>query len=227
MNTNIIINGRTTSAALLVGCILAATSAFAQDQTGSSEMPKPRVKAVSCDEVDWQGAWDRELLSRFPNMAQGCHEVVVRDGQKWIRFAADFVRRNNDGSIVSDFKSPRDRSIGTLTLQPAPGQRVLLDGREYSFSELKQGQSLNFYVPEGTLAFATAPEAPSEQLAQVVVEEPTRLAEVDRSAQRETPQPSRLPSTAGPLPFFAAGSLAFLMGGLGLAIRRRIGGANS
>ncbi len=144
------------------------------------------------------------------------------DGTKWIRFEADFLRINDDGSIVSDFQSPRNRSIGNLTLQPAPDQRVLLDGKKYRFSELKQGQQLNFYVPEGTLNFASEPAAPSQRVAKVVeVEEPTRMAEVDETTTRT--QPRRLPSTAGPLPLIATGGLVFLAGGLGLGIRRWFG----
>lgn len=221
METKHICTGKTGTAALLIGCMFAATSAFAQEGTASGDMPKPKEQKASCDVVDWQTDWDQELLSRFPNMEQGCHEVVVVDGRKWIRFEADFVRRNSNGSIVSDFQSPRDRSIGKLTLMPAPDQRVLLDGREYRFSELRQGQSLNFYVPEGSLVFATRPDAPPERVAEVIEVEPVRLAAVDET--RTTQQPDRLPQTAGPLPLVATGGVFFLMAGLGLGIRRWFG----
>lgn len=217
METKHICTGKTGTAAVLIGCMFAATSAFAQ----KSEMPNPQYQKASCDVVNWQTGWDQDLLSRFPNMKQGCHEVVVVDGKKWIRFEADFVRINNDGSIVSDFQSPRDRSIGELTLMPAPEQRVLLDGREYRFSELRQGQSLNFYVPEGSFVFATKPDAPAGRVAEVIEEEPVRMAEVDET--RTTQQPDRLPQTAGPLPLVATGGVFFLMAGLGLGIRRWFG----
>lgn len=214
--------GKTGAAVLLIGCMFAATSTFAQERTGSGDMPKPKTQTASCDVVDWQTAWDRELLERLPRMEDGCHEVVIVDGAKWIRFEADFVRINNDGSIVSDFQSPRNRSIGNLTLMPAPDQRVLLDGRETKFSDLRQGQRLNFYVPEGTLNFASTPTAPPQRVAKVVeVKEPARLAEVDKTTTRT--QPKRLPSTAGPLPLIATGGLVFLAGGLGLGIRRWFG----
>lgn len=214
--------GKAGAAVLLIGCMFAATSTIAQERTSSGDMPKPKTQKASCDVVDWQTGWDRELLARLPNMEDGCHEVVVVDGTKWIRFEADFVRINDDGSIVSDFQSPRDRSIGNLTLMPAPEQRVLLDGKEYRFSELRQGQSLNFYVPEGTFNFASTPTAPPQRVAKVVeVKEPTRLAEVDKTTKRT--QPKRLPTTAGPLPLIATGGLVFLMGGLGLGIRRWFG----
>jgi hypothetical protein len=214
--------GKRGAAVLLIGCMFAATSSFAQERTGSGDMPKPKTQKASCDVVNWQTGWDRELLERMPNMEDGCHEVVVVDGTKWIRFEADFLRMNNDGSIVSDFKSPRNRSIGNLTLMPSEDQRVLLDGKKFRFSELKQGQKLNFYVPEGTLNFASTPEAPPKRVAKVVeVKEPTRLAEVDKTTTRE--QPKRLPSTAGPLPLIATGGFVFLLGGLGLGIRRWFG----
>ncbi len=214
--------GKTGAAVLLIGCMFAATSTFAQERTGSGDMPKPKTQTAECDVVNWQTGWDREVLERLPRMEDGCHEVVIVDGTKWIRFEADFVRINDDGSIVSDFQSPRDRSIGNLTLMPAPDQRVLLDGRETRFSDLRQGQRLNFYVPEGTLNFASAPAAPPQRVAKVVeVKEPARLAEADRTTTRT--QPKRLPSTAGPLPLIATGGLVFLMGGLGLGIRRWFG----
>lgn len=218
MFTKIIEIGKTSTALMLLGGMLGASMAFAQ-------MPDPETERVSCNDVNWRTGWDVELLSQFPRIADGCHEVVVQDGIKWIRFEADFVRMNRDGSIVSTFKNPRGRSIGNLTLMPAEGQRVMLSGQSTSFADLLPGQELNFYVPEGTFAFATEPAAPPEQVAQVVVvEEPTRLAQVE---PRETAQPERLPRTAGPLPLVALGALLSLMAGIGVGIRRRQSGAEN
>lgn len=217
MVTKIIEIGKTSTALVLLGCMLGASMAFAQ-------MPDPETERVSCNEVNWRTGWDVELLSHFPRIADGCHEVVVRDGIKWIRFEADFVRLNRDGSVVSTFKNPRGRSIGNLTLMPAEGQRVMLSGRSTSFSDLLPGQELNFYVPEGTFAFASEPAAPRGQVARVVAveEEPTRLAQVEPRTTTAQ-QPTRLPRTAGPLPLVALGALLSLMAGIGVGIRRRLG----
>jgi hypothetical protein len=111
-----------------------------------------------------------------------------------------------------------------LNLMPAQGQRVSIDGRPYRFSDLKRGQQLNLYVPEGMYALALEPGAPPEQLAQIVAPSAQRvqLAQADRApAPAATATAQRLPSTAGPLPFLVLGGLASLLAGLGLSIRRR------
>lgn len=206
-----------TSAAVLLGLTWTG-SAIAQELT--SNMPGPETDRVSCEEVDWH----RDILRDYPWVANACHEAVVVDGEKWARFEAEFQNYNNqDGTIVSNFRNDRGRSLGSVSLKPGPDQRVLLDGNPTRFSDLRRGQVLNFYVPEGMYAFTTAPGAPENQQVQIVQPEEEQPArEMARAERRDTTErPSTLPATAGPLPIIALGGLLSLLGGATLTMRRR------
>ena len=227
-----------TSAALLLGLawtgnLLAQDRTLTQDRTTAQEraltMPAPGTDRVSCTEVDWH----RDMLRDYPWVADACHEAIVVDGKKWARFEAEFQQLNRDGTIDSNFKNDRGRSLGSVSLQPASDQRVLLDGRSTRFSELRRGQVLNFYVPDGEYTFTTEPGAPATEQVQIVQrrddqrrdEQPAReLAQAERTTTRRQ---DTLPATAGPLPILALGGLLSLLGGITLTIRRRLTRTNA
>lgn len=224
MKTNLTLRTkRTALAAALLGC-MAASSVSAQDQQLDTQNLAPTsIGAAGCADVDW----NRELLERYPRLAEGCQEVVISEGAKWARFEADFVGADRDGSVRLDFRDRQGRSMEELTLMPTTAQRVLIDGREVRFSQLTRGQLLNVYVPEGMFAVAVEPGATPEQLAEIV-SPATLLAQADTPEPRaDTPEPRaapvvrQLPSTAGPLPFVMLAGIVSLLGGLGLTITRR------
>ena len=205
------------SVALLLGMVWTG-SLVAQDR--ASSMPSPESDRVSCSEIDWH----RDMLRDYPWVAEACHEAVVVDGKKWARFEAEFQRLNRDGTIESEFKNDRGRSLGSVSLQPGPDQRVQLDGRATRFSDLRRGQVLNFYAPEGEFSFTTEPGA-SDQIQIARQRDDQRrddrqLGQADeRRADRD--RQDRLPATAGPLPIIALGGLLSLLGGFTLTMRRR------
>ena len=205
-----------TSAALLLGLAWTGSSLA---QEAAPAMPAPELDRVSCTEVDWH----QNMLRDYPWVANGCHEAIVVDGQKWARFEAVFQQLNRDGTITSNFRNDRGRSLGEVKLRPSPDQRVLLDGRPTRFSDLRRGQILNFYAPEGMYAFATEPGAPPAEVVQIVEPQPTTQAPVQMAQAQPTtsPRPTTLPATAGPLPIIALGGLLSLLGGITLTMRRR------
>ena len=218
METKMSSMGEVRLAATLIGIICASTAGAQQlDTRGLAE---PAVQSATCAEVEWA----QDLLEQYPRIAEGCQEVVVSEGVKWARFDAEYVRRSQD-RVTMNFKDRQGRSMGEITVLPAPEQRVSIEGREYRFSELSRGQQVNIYVPERMFAVAVEPGVPAELLAQIVPAPVTQAEPAELLAQAE-PAPTRitaqrLPDTAGPLPWLLLGGLASLLGGLGLAIRRR------
>jgi hypothetical protein len=205
----------------LIGVIYAGGVA-AQERLDTRDLGRPQVQTATCAEVDW----DRALLESYPRIADACHEVVISEGVKWARFEAALQSSNRDGTVTLDFKDRQNRSIGDVTLLPAAAQRVSIEGREYRFSELMRGQSLNLYVPEGMFAVAVEPGAPPEQLAQIVTQPRQQLAQAQPAPARTTVA-QRLPDTAGPLPLIGAAGFMALLAGIGLTIRRRFFSARS
>lgn len=214
---------QTTIAALFFAGLIGSSTLAAQDALNRSELPRPSEDLTSCQDVDW----NETLMTRYPWVMDSCQEVINVDGQNWARFEAEFEGMNRDGTFDVDFLNRRGRSLGVVSLRPGADQTVLLDNREYAFSQLLDNQKLNFYVPEGAYGFAVEPGAAPEELVTVVeprtpAAEPVRLAQAEpRPARRET----TLPATAGPLPLFALGGLFAMLGGLGMTMRRRSAGS--
>lgn len=213
------ING--TGAALLLAGFLWTHGAIGQGLK-PGDIPAPHLDRASCEEVNWH----RDLLGSYPWVTEACHEVIVVDGQKWARFQGVFQRMNRDGSMTSEFRNRQGRARGSIELMPGPDQRVTLDGRPYRFSELRPGQTLDFYVPEGMYAFSIAPGASPAQLVKVVqapVEPRSQPAPVQLADVQQQPYatPSRLPGTASPLPLVGLTGALSLLVGFGLGLRRR------
>lgn len=218
MNTN---NRHPIRLPMLILGLACAGGVAAQSQLDTRELAKPAVRTISCGQVDID--WNLELLNQFPSIPGACHEVVTNDGQKWARFEADFVRINADGSVTSDFIGPRGRPMGRYTLIPFAGQQVTLDGRKYPFTALRPNQRINLYVPEGAAGLASEPIASTQPITRIAryEEVPAPSIQLAQAPPRQPYVADRLPSTAGPLPWFALGGALSLLGALGLRVGRR------
>lgn len=197
---------------LLLSGLAFSVAASAQDSFNEENLDDPEVHAASCRAVDW----NRRMLAEYPRLSEACHEVITSGGERWARFETELVEVNRNGSVKSNFRNRQGRNMGAITIQPARDQRVDIDGREYRFEELRPGQVLNVYVPEGAYSFAFAPDAPAEQHVRVVEIQPEPYEAPVRMASSRS-----LPSTAGPLPLLLIGGALSLLGGLGFTIRRR------
>lgn len=208
----------------IAAALLAGASIAGAQNADTKTLAKPRVDAASCADIQWQ----KEIVARYPNIAAGCQEVVVSNDMRFARFKGELVHVNGDGSVKMDFKDRDGHSLGKpTTLQPAPSQRAVIEGQRYRFSELREGQELNMYIPETVLGVATEPVVEPESLAKIVDEpvapatqEPTRLAQADPAPAAAAPAP-RLPDTAGWSAILALTGLLALGGSIVLNLRRR------
>lgn len=227
MNT-FINHKQTPLAVLILAGLLGSSTLAAQDSLSQNQLPPPSEDESGCQELDW----NESLLSSYPWVLASCHEVIMVDGQEWARFEAEFEGMNSDGTFDADFQNVRGGSEGAVSLDPGPNQTVMIDGREYAFSELRENQMLNFYVPEGAAEFAIEPDAASNETLLIVdlgtsddrfdrfARSDQQRANSDRDQNRDRDR-STLPATAGPLPMLALGGMFAMLGGLGMTIRRR------
>jgi hypothetical protein len=210
----------------IAAVVLACAGTSGAQNADTKTLAKPQVDAASCADIQWQ----KEILARYPNIATGCQEVMVSNDTRFARFAGELEHVNGDGSVMIDFKDRNGHSLGKSTrLQPAPTQRVLIQGQRYRFSELKEGQQLSMYIPESVLGVATEPVAAPESIAKMVLDEPATPVDVPHETTRlaqATPEPAtaqaaRLPDTAGWSPLLALTGALALGGGIVLTARRR------
>lgn len=210
----------------IAAVVLACAGTSSAQNADTKALAKPQVDAASCADIKWQ----KEILANYPNIAAGCQEVVVTNDTRFARFTGELEHVNGDGSVMIDFKDRDGHSLGRSTrLQPAPTQRVLIEGHRYRFSELTEGQLLSMYIPETVLGVATEPVVAPESMAKMVLDEPGAPADVPHETIRlaqATPesaaaQPARLPDTAGWSPLLALTGVLALGGGIVLMARRR------
>ncbi len=203
-----------------------AAGALAQQPT-SDNFPVARDRPATCEDFKWSD----QMLQEYPRVVDACQEVVTVDGQTFARLNAQFVRVQSDGVVSFTVRDRRERFVDELTMLPAAGQKAFINDRPTEFRNLRTTDAINLYAAEGEYGFSTDPRGPREQRAQVrtVVAQsnaPAPAAPVYESstavAQVDEPAPRMLPQTAGSLPWVALAGMLSLLGGLGLAIQRKL-----
>ena len=205
-----------------------SAGALAQQPT-SDNFPAARDRPATCEDFKWSD----QMLQEYPRVANACQEVVTVDGQTFARFNAQFVRVESDGVVNFTVRDRNESFVDELTIQPAQGQMAYINDRPTEFRNLRTSDAINLYAAEDEYGFATQPRGPREQRAQLrtVAAQPiaatrtpaeplydrtTAVAQVDERA------PRMLPQTAGSLPWVALAGMLSLLGGLGLAIQRKL-----
>ncbi len=102
--------------------------------------------------------FSQEFLDRFPKAPAACREVVVKDGQKWIRFTGDVTSIENN-EVAIEFLNVVDDPVGTVTLAPAKDAELTINGKSKSYSTLRRGDKLDVWMPESRAGFYAAPGA--------------------------------------------------------------------
>lgn len=137
-------------ALLLLAGLIGASELTGQETMNGSERSHPSTDLPDCEGVEW----DRSLLTDYPWVTDSCHEVFAVDGQVWARFEAEFKGMNHDGTFDVAFLDRGGQFKGLVSLKPWADQAVFLNNREHEFTELRDGQMLNFYIMEGAYGFA-------------------------------------------------------------------------
>ncbi len=208
----------------LLGLAVAGSMAAQQSPT---DFPAERTAPATCDDFRWNADMTRE----HPRVVDACQEAVDAEGTIWARLSARFVKVDSDGMVIFTIRDKRDRVIEEVMLEPAPGQVAYINDRATEFAKLTATDSINLYVPEGEYGYATQP-APKQRFTRLApmtssppanedepIEEPATqyVASAD-----DRPLPSRLPGTAGLLPWAAFGGGILLFAALTVSLRRKL-----
>jgi LPXTG-motif cell wall-anchored protein len=205
---------------------IAASFSVASQQSTPNDFPPARDRPASCDEFDWS----EQMLREYPRVVDACQEVVMAGDSAFARLSARFVRVQSDGLVVFNVRDRRDRYVDELIIRPAAGQTAFINDRPTRFDDLRTSDAISLYASEGEYGFATVPVAANEPRAVVkavaVLPEPLPAEESiyqrGRSVAQLEQAPRALPQTAGTAHLVILLGLVCLLGGLGLAIRRRI-----
>jgi hypothetical protein len=163
------------------------------------------AQTVTCQNAQY----DPELLTRFPNLAQACSEIISKNGADYAVVKARLDRVNPSGTVAVRVKQPDGSYSKQVTLRPRSDLRVQVDGKPARVRDLATGQELTAYVKVSEPAMALAPVDESVPFETIPIEEPQE-------------QMAALPATASMLPLLGLlGGVSMLFGGLLSVIRYR------
>lgn len=208
----------------------------ARAQIGTTQTMQPTTSVdrsfdpapKDCSEVRWSQA----ALRAYPSIAEACQDVEERNGKNYVKLEGVVESVENEGNRIRvDFEDGEP-----LTFTPAPQTVLYLDGERTSFSEVRDGMRLNFYVPEDRLQAELQPNP--TRMAFIIfplvvppadIPESQQMAQSDQTrSDRERNQQSAmntLPATASPWPLIGGGGAVLLILGAAMTLRRRRGNA--
>lgn len=212
-----------------------AVAGIVTAQQSPADFPAERTKPATCEDF----RWNAEMTREHPRVIDACQETVDAEGSVWARLEARFVRVQSDGQVVFSIRDKNDRVIEEVTMQPSVGQVAYIDDRATEFKDLSETDTINLYVVEGQYGWSTRPGVVTQRFTRLSTTPTTSTStstqndaeayeEVEAPPERYVatadPQPmnTRLPDTAGVLPWAAFAGSLFLIGGLTLSLRRKL-----
>lgn len=170
---------------------------------------------LTCADIEWLPA----VTDEYPNIADACIDVVMKNGKMMAKVEVEVVRaRTRDASFR--FLHPDGTRSDTYRTELDADWTALVNGRQIRRYDLERGMKLNVYLPNDRWAVIYEDmDGPDLVDAIEVVEEPEPMAEPEPEPIAE-PEPA-LPVTAGPLPLIGLLGAGFLALGAGLRLLRR------
>ncbi len=182
----------------------AAAGVFAQNSMDKSFTASD---TNDCTQINW----DPGMLAKHPKIASACQEVMHRDGKTYVKFEGTVKKVAKGGSEVTMDMKGGDR----IVVNPDPNKVMYIGSEKVKVKNLKPGDKLTFYVPDGRVVAAVmeTPTAPIEEI-------PISEAPAVQVAQTETTY--NMPKTASSWPLVALfGALSIGFAGMMRARRVR------
>ena len=133
-----------TQTVLLVALAMPTGLALAADAPFSDPNSLPKV---SCDDIHYSEAF----LQRYPRAPASCIEGRIYNGEKWAKFKAKVYIVNLPDFITVEMLDVAGNPVSTFSLKPAPNDKIVVDGKSMSFSEVKAGDVITFWKSEKRL----------------------------------------------------------------------------
>lgn len=99
----------------------------------------------------------KEFLDKYPRAPAVCRQVDVKNGVKSAKFSAKILDLDK-GSIKVQFLNVAGDAVAgmePLTFTPAAGAKLTVNGKSTKYTDLKNGDSLNFWVSENRVGILT------------------------------------------------------------------------
>jgi len=119
---------------------------------GLSACPAFGEDVVGCDEVEWK----QQILLIFDGIEEACQEVVIRDGNSYVRFEVEFDRATVDGDVFVLMKLQDGTRVERVFPAPRDFHALSSSGKtNFAMRELARGDVLDVYIPMSRVVAAT------------------------------------------------------------------------
>jgi hypothetical protein len=99
---------------------------------------------VECDEV----IWEEQILLHFDGIEEACQEVVIRDGNRYVRFEVKFVRATVEGDVYVRMKLRDGTRVERVFPAPKDLSVASASGKtDFAMRDLTRGDVLDVYIP--------------------------------------------------------------------------------
>jgi hypothetical protein len=115
----------------------------------------PTQATLPCRSVTFH----QDFLRAYPNAPAACRGVVEKNGAKRVHFVATVVDASG-GKVTLNFLNARNDVLANtqpLVFTPRPDINLSVNGQPKAVKDLKRGDQLDFWVPEGRLGIITDP----------------------------------------------------------------------
>ncbi len=114
--------------------------------------PAAAEETVGCDDVNWT----QQVLLQFEGIDQACQEVVIRKGNRFVRFEVEFERATANGDVYVLMKLQDGSRVERVFPAPRDFHVLSSTGKtDFNMHELVRGDILDVYIPMSFVVAAT------------------------------------------------------------------------
>src|SRR6516164_1990681 len=116
--------------------------------------PDPNsLPKVSCSDFKYS----QEFLAKYPKAPAACLEGRTYKGVNYAKFSAKVAKVSSSGVTVQVLNTA-GTPITPLTIKPADQNAfILVDGKQTHMTDLKEGDSVTFWVPQSRMEVHAVP----------------------------------------------------------------------
>jgi hypothetical protein len=107
---------------------------------------------IPCSDLTFSHAF----LSKYPDAPAACIEARTYHGKKYAKFNGKvYIKEGN--SLTVQVNNVAGQVLTAITMQPAMGATLLVNGQSQKFSDLKVGDPVSVWVSQDRFSFYSAP----------------------------------------------------------------------
>jgi hypothetical protein len=149
---------KTSKLTVLLAIIAPVSFVWATAQVDPEKLPK-----VDCSSFKFSSAF----LAKYPRAPAACLEGRVYQGTTYAKFHAKVYINNLPEYLTLQLMNVAGTMISTFSVKPQGGGSFYVDGKETPAADLKVGQKITLWVPEGRMEVKVLP-VPTEESWRVI-----------------------------------------------------------